>query len=100
MKIIAWNINGMRNMLKNSKPESHPDNNLKNLLEKEDPDIICFGETKLSCPSIDLECISMKDDKLKIALDQYKYKYIKLLFYIFLKPIYFKVYNQILIFII
>jgi len=76
MKIIAWNINGMRNMLNNSKIEPHPDNNLKNLLYKEDPDIICFGETKLSCPSIDLECINMKDTKLKSALDQYKYKYI------------------------
>lgn len=45
MKIIAWNINGLRSLLKTQ--------NLDKLL-KEEPDIICFGETKLSCLSTEL----------------------------------------------
>jgi exodeoxyribonuclease-3 len=42
MKIIAWNINGIRAMLKK--------NYLIDLINNEDPDIICLGETKISCP--------------------------------------------------
>jgi exodeoxyribonuclease III len=42
MKIIAWNINGIRAMLKKK--------DLINLINKEDPDIFCLGETKISCP--------------------------------------------------
>ena len=34
MKIIAWNINGMKAMLKK--------NDLFDMMEKEKPDIICF----------------------------------------------------------
>ena len=41
MKIIAWNINGIRAMLKK--------NNLVELINDENPDIICLGETKISC---------------------------------------------------
>ena len=37
MKIIAWNINGIRAMLKK--------NNLVELINDENPDIICLGET-------------------------------------------------------
>jgi exodeoxyribonuclease-3 len=56
MKIIAWNVNGIRSLLKT--------NNLQILLEKENPDILCFGETKLS-------------DKNPIyeELKEYKYQY-------------------------
>ena len=43
MKIIAWNINGMKAMVGK--------NDLFNMVEKEKPDIICFGETKLTCSS-------------------------------------------------
>ena len=44
MKIIAWNINGMKAMMGK--------NDLFDLIDREKPDIICFGETKLSCDSI------------------------------------------------
>lgn len=40
MKIITWNINGWRSMLKND--------NFVNLIKKENPDIICLQETKLN----------------------------------------------------
>ena len=45
-KIIAWNVNGIRANLK--KPH------LFKLIENEKPNIICFGETKLSCPIDDV----------------------------------------------
>lgn len=47
MKIIAWNINGIRAMLKK--------NNLVELINDENPDIICLGETKISCPYDDVQ---------------------------------------------
>ena len=59
MKIIAWNINGLKATVK--KPY------LFDLIDKEDPDIICFGETKLSCIDHNL-----------LELPQYKYKYYSL----------------------
>lgn len=58
MKIIAWNVNGLRSLLKN--------NNLKILLENENPDILCLGETKLSTN------IKINDELLNI----FKYKFI------------------------
>ena len=42
MKIIAWNINGIRSIIKKDY--------LINLINDEDPDIFCLGETKISCP--------------------------------------------------
>ena len=42
MKIIAWNINGIRAILKK--------NNLIDLINYENPDIFCLSETKISCP--------------------------------------------------
>jgi exodeoxyribonuclease-3 len=62
MKIIAWNINGMRSMINNNFNEL----NLLKLLKDEDPDIICFGETKLSNVA----------SPIHTELDLYKYKYI------------------------
>jgi exonuclease III len=47
MKIIAWNINGLRSLLKTDY--------LDNLINDEQPDILCFGETKLSCPYTDID---------------------------------------------
>ena len=58
MKIIAWNVNGLRSLLKK--------NNLKILLENEDPDILCLGETKLSTNII------ISDE----ILNNFKYKFI------------------------
>jgi len=40
MKIIAWNVNGIRAMLKKQ--------DLINLIKDEDPDIFCLGETKIN----------------------------------------------------
>lgn len=45
MKIIAWNINGIKAMLKKD--------DLINLINNESPDIFCLGETKISCPFIE-----------------------------------------------
>ena len=47
MKIIAWNINGIRSLMK--------EKYLYELIEQENPSIICFGETKISCPFIDTQ---------------------------------------------
>ncbi len=60
-KIIAWNVNGIRANLK--KP------NLFKLIENEKPHIICFGETKLSCP------IDNVQKTLREKIKGYKYRY-------------------------
>ena len=61
IKIIAWNINGLRSIIDK--------NNLYYLIDKEKPNIICFGETKLSCPIDDVK------SKLKDKIKGYKYRY-------------------------
>lgn len=55
MKIVSWNINGIRSNIisqgslkKNFTYDKLLDSNLKNLIDKHDPDIICFQETKCS----------------------------------------------------
>jgi exodeoxyribonuclease III len=47
MRIIAWNVNGIRAMMKKD--------HLVNLINKEDPDIFCLGETKISCDHSEVE---------------------------------------------
>ena len=44
IKIISWNINGLRPLIKSEE--------LDKLIQKEDPDIICFNETKIDINSI------------------------------------------------
>jgi exodeoxyribonuclease-3 len=61
MKIIAWNINGIRSSMK--------ENDLYNLIKTEKPDIICFGETKISCPFEEVQ------QELKEKIKGYKYRY-------------------------
>lgn len=61
MKIIAWNVNGIRSLMKTDI--------LYNLIEEENPSIICFGETKISCPFINTE------NELKEKIKGYKYRY-------------------------
>ena len=61
MKIIAWNINGIRSSMKGKE--------LYDLIEDEKPNIICFGETKVSCPFIDVQ------NELKDKIKGYKYRY-------------------------
>ena len=55
MKIISWNINGIRSNIicegtlkKNFVYEELINSNLKELIDKHNPDIICFQETKCS----------------------------------------------------
>lgn len=63
MKIIAWNVNGIRSLLKT--------NYLNELLEKEQPDVFCMGETKLPC-NLDETDI---DEKIKEMYPKLKYHY-------------------------
>lgn len=61
MKVIAWNVNGIRSLLKTDY--------LYKLIEEENPSIICFGETKISCPFIDVQ------EELKDKIKSLKYRY-------------------------
>ena len=61
MKIIAWNVNGLRSLLKTD--------NLKQLLDEEDPDVFCMGETKLSCPYVNI------NNQITELYPQFKFKY-------------------------
>ena len=61
LKIIAWNVNGLRSII--NKPY------LYNLIEKEKPHILCLGETKLSCPIVDVQTT------LRQKIKGYKYRY-------------------------
>ena len=62
MNIIAWNINGLKSLLKT--------NYLDELLKKENPDIFCMGETKMSCSSL----IDCNKDIIK-RFPEYKYRF-------------------------
>ena len=61
MKIIAWNVNGIRSLLKT--------NHLDNLINAEKPDVFCMGETKISCPYDEVEAELVK------KFPQFKYRY-------------------------
>ena len=61
MKIIAWNVNGIRSLMK--------EDYLYNLINDENPSIICFGETKISCPYVEVE------KELQEKIKGYKYRY-------------------------
>ncbi len=61
MKIIAFNVNSLRNIIKS--------NHLFKLFEDEDPTILCMSETKLSCPIIDTQ--KLMEEKVS----GYKYRY-------------------------
>ena len=61
MKIIAWNVNGLKSLLKT--------NYLDNLINEEKPDVFCMGETKLSCPYDDIETQILR------RFPQFKFRY-------------------------
>lgn len=61
MKIIAWNVNGIRSLIKK--------NYLYKLINNEKPSIICFSETKVSCPLLFIQL------ELKEKIKGYKYRY-------------------------
>jgi len=50
MKIVGWNINGLRgksmNLFNDKTKEYNPLSNLNVLIQKYSPDVVCFGETK------------------------------------------------------
>lgn len=57
MKIIGWNINGLRGKSMNlfNKDKSYNFNcNLQNCIDKYEPDVMCFGETKCQDCHLDL----------------------------------------------
>jgi len=59
-KIIAWNVNGIRSLIKN--------HDLIDFLKKENPTIFCMGETKLSCPDLLIK------NQLRQLVKGYKYR--------------------------
>jgi exodeoxyribonuclease-3 len=61
MKIIAWNVNGLKSLLKTD--------NLTKLLDEHKPDIFCMGETKLSCPYTSIE------NEMAEKFPKYKFRY-------------------------
>lgn len=61
MKIIAWNVNGLRSSLKTD--------DFVSFIDSKKPDIVCIGETKLSCPYDDVE------KEIIERLPKYKYRY-------------------------
>jgi exodeoxyribonuclease-3 len=61
MKIIAWNVNGIRSLLKTE--------HLDNLIKKHNPDIFCMGETKISCP------YDVTENELITKFPKFKYRY-------------------------
>lgn len=61
MKIIAWNVNGIRAILKKE--------TFINLINSEDPDIFCLGETKISCPLLNVQ--EEINEKLKAKYNYY-----------------------------
>ncbi len=76
MKIIAWNVNGLRSLLKT--------NNLEKLIESENPDVLCMGETKLSCSNHTSthsfnekkdENYESIDEEIKTKFPKFKFRY-------------------------
>lgn len=61
-KIIAWNVNSIKTLIEKQ-------NDLFDLIKTVNPTIMCFGETKVTCPFDDLE------NKLKEKIRGYEYRY-------------------------
>tara|TARA_Y100000741_G_scaffold363343_1_gene351368 strand:- start:547 stop:1338 length:792 start_codon:yes stop_codon:yes gene_type:complete len=68
MKIIGWNINGLRGKSMNlfSNKEFNLNSDLNRMLEKYNPDVVCFGETK--CQDIHLDLLNMLPFKYKTSI--------------------------------
>jgi exodeoxyribonuclease-3 len=61
MLVIAWNVNGLRSLLKTEY--------LNELITSENPDVLCIGETKLSCPYDNI------NNEIYEKFPQFKYRY-------------------------
>ncbi len=61
MKIIAWNVNGLKSLIK--------EHDLNAFLKKHNPDIFCMSEIKLTCP------INNIQSKLQKNIEGYKYRF-------------------------
>ena len=59
MKIIAWNVNGIRSLIKS--------NNIQQIFD-EKPDVLCIGETKI-------DCNDYKDIDESDIFSYFKYRY-------------------------
>lgn len=59
MKIIAWNVNGIRSLIKS--------NSIQQIVD-ETPDVLCIGETKIDCNAV-------KDIDNNEILSYFKYRY-------------------------
>ena len=47
MNIIAWNVNGIKSLVR--------DNYMEEFFKVENPDILCLGEIKISIPYVKIE---------------------------------------------
>jgi exodeoxyribonuclease-3 len=61
MKIISWNVNGLRSLIKK--------HDLNDFFNKYKPDVFCMSEIKLSCPYFKVE------NELLDKVKGYKYRY-------------------------
>ena len=61
MRIITWNVNGLKSLITKI--------NLDEFLKNNNPDIFCMSEIKLTCP------INNIQDKLEKNINGYKYRY-------------------------
>jgi exodeoxyribonuclease-3 len=66
MKIISWNVNGLRSLLKKNNLFNNSVGNFENFIQKYDPDILCLQEIKMSCKA---------DEVFNSILQDYPYKY-------------------------
>ena len=68
MKIVGWNINGLRgksmNLFNDKTKEYNTASNLNVLIQKYSPDVVCFGETNRQ----NVILIYLKNYHLNIAL--------------------------------
>jgi|SaaInlStandDraft_7_1057024.scaffolds.fasta_scaffold01366_15 exodeoxyribonuclease III len=65
LKLISWNVNGIRTFIKKKEKMEI----MRGMIEDKKPHILCFQETKLSCPIIDTE------QYFKEHFNDFKYQY-------------------------
>ena len=61
LKVIAWNVNSIRNLVDKQ--------NVQEFLDDNNPDIFCMSETKLSCPDLVVR------QNLAQRIKGYRYRY-------------------------
>ena len=70
MRIIGWNINGLRgksmDLFINKNKEFNVNSHLNKCIQKYKPDVMCFGETK--CQDIHTKLLDLLPFKYKTAI--------------------------------